>query len=145
MKIRRIVIQDLTAISSLYVSVFSSPPWNEYWEYNWAHQRLRWIYNNRGFKGYVAEAGTTILGAILGYSIPFRGEKGFNILEFFVAAENQQQGIGSQLCAKIELELKNCNYSFINLLTAKSSQAESFYLSKGYQINRQLELLNKKI
>ena len=145
MKIRKINAEDLTAISNLYVSVFGNPPWNEHWEFSWAYFRLLWIYRSQDYYGYVAEVDQKIVGAILGCYIPFKGKKGFKILEFFVAFENQQQGIGSKLLNKLESELQANNYDFITLLTAKSSSAESFYLNREYSVNQKLELLNKEI
>ena len=145
MQIREIEAKDLTSISSLYVSVFSNPPWNEYWEYDWAYERLIWIFNSQGFYGYIAEVDSTIVGAILGHFIPFQGKKGFKILEFFVASQFRQKGFGSKLLNTLEFELKANSYDFITLLTAKSTQAESFYLNRKYQVNEELELLNKPL
>ena len=145
MKIREIKVKDLTVISNLYVSVFGNPPWNEYWEYAWAYKRLLWIFNSQGFKGYIAEVNSKIIGAILGFVVPFKGKKGFNIIEFFIALEHQKQGIGSKLLKKLEIDLKNYNHDFITLLTAKNSSAEVFYLNRQYNIDREIELLNKEI
>ena len=145
MKIREIKAKDLTVISDLYVSVFSNAPWNEHWEYAWAYERLLWIFNSQGFKGYVAKVNSKIIGAILGFVVPFKGKKGFNIIELFIALEHQKQGVGSQLLKKLEIDLKSYNYDFITLLTAKDSFAEAFYLNRQYNINQEIELLNKEI
>ncbi|MEM8672830.1 MAG: GNAT family N-acetyltransferase, partial [Cyanobacteria bacterium P01_G01_bin.67] len=106
MKIRIIEEKDLIYLSKLYISVFSVPPWNEYWEYDWADQRLTWIFNSQGFYGYLATINDEIIGAILGKFVPFKGAQGFKILEFFVSSKYQKQGVGSQLLYKLESELK---------------------------------------
>lgn len=144
MKIRKIETKDLRYLSELYISVFSIPPWNEYWECDWAEERLTWIFNSQSSCGYLATINGEIIGAILGHFIPFKGEKGFKILEFFVSHKYQKQGIGSKLLHRLEYELKANGYNFITLLTAKDGEAESFYLRKDYQINEKLELLNKE-
>lgn len=138
-------IKDLKYLSELYVSVFSLPPWNEYWEYSWAEERLAWIFNSQGFMGYLATINDEIIGTILGNLVPFKGTKRFKILDFFVSYKYQKQGIGSQLICKLESELKTNSYNFVTLLTAKNSKAETFYLHKDYQINEKLELLYKEL
>ena len=203
-----IEMKDLRYLSELYVSVCSIAPWNEYWECDWAEERLTWIFDQRseqrekplrgkpplrllskkapyhnafprdchlnlvqmlecpvcacrrrgvvapfyggvisdsqGFLGYLATINGEIIGAILGNFVPFKGIRGFKILEFYVDSKYQKQGIGSKLLHKLEYELKTNGYNFITLLTAKNSEAESFYLRKEYQINDKLELLDKK-
>ncbi|MDY6936080.1 MAG: GNAT family N-acetyltransferase [Cyanobacteriota bacterium] len=144
MKIRKIEPRDLRSLSELYVSVFRIPPWNEHWECDWAEERLTWIFNSQSSYGYLTTINSKIIGAILGNFIPFKGEKGFEILELFVAHQYQRQGIGSKLLDRLEHELKEDGYNFITLLTAKNSETELFYLHKDYQINRKLRLLDKE-
>ncbi|PSB05883.1 hypothetical protein C7B62_24210 [Pleurocapsa sp. CCALA 161] len=136
---------DLQVISQLYVSVFSSPPWNEDWEFTWAYERLNWIYQSQGFAGYIALDSKQILGAIMGHFVPFKGKKGFEIVEFLVAANYQNQGIGKKLLTQLELNLKQDNYDYIWLLTAKDSSAESFYCQRNYQRDCKIVLLNKEL
>jgi aminoglycoside 6'-N-acetyltransferase I len=145
MDISAIVESDLQAISQLYVSVFSNPPWNEDWEFTWAYERLNWIYQSQGFAGYIALDGTQIFGAIMGHAVPFKGKKGFEIVEFLVAAKYQNQGVGNQLLAQLELNLKQDNYDFTWLLTLKNTDAESFYSKRSYQRDCKIVLLNKEL
>ena len=145
MDIYAIAKQDLQAISQLYVSVFSSSPWNEDWESTWANERLNWIYQSPGFAGYIALDSKQIIGAIMGHFVPFRGEKGFQIVEFLVATNYQNQGIGNKLLTQLELNLQQDNYDFAWLLTAKNTDAESFYLKRNYQRDCRIVRLNKKL
>ena len=145
MDICAIVESDLQAISQLYVSVFSNPPWNEDWEFAWAYERLNWIYQSQGFAGYIALDSKQILGAIMGHAVPFKGKKGFEIVEFLVTAKYQNQGIGNQLLAQLELNLKQDNYDFTWLLTLKNTDAESFYSQRNYQRDCKIVLLNKEL
>ena len=145
MEIRAIANRDLKSISQLYVSVFTSPPWNEYWEYRWAYERLNWIYQSQDFAGFISLDGNKINGAILGYFIPFKGKKGFKIIEFFIDTNYQNKGIGTKLLTQLELSLKQNNYDFVSLLTAKNTDAESFYLNRNYRRDDKLVLLRKEI
>lgn len=145
LKIQAIKDRDLKPVSQLYVSVFSSPPWNEYWKYDWAYERIEWIYQSQGFVGSTRLDNNQVNGAILGYSVPFKGEKGFKIIEFLVDAKYQNQGIGTKLLTRLELNLKQNNYDFVSLLTAKNTNVESFYLKRDYQKDHKLVLLRHKI
>jgi aminoglycoside 6'-N-acetyltransferase I len=145
MDICAITKQDLQVISQLYVSVFSEPPWNEDWETAWAYERLNWIYQSPGFVGYIALDSQQIIGAIMGHFVPFKGEKGFEIVEFLVATNCQNQGIGNNLLTQLELNLHQNNYDYIWLLTAKDSSAESFYSKRNYQRDCKIVLLKKEL
>ena len=143
--IAAIAKKDLESMSQLFVSVFSNSPWNEHWQYNWAYERLNWVYQSQGFVGFVAQDKDITIGAILGCSVPFQGKKGFKIIEFFVATDYQHRGVGTRLLNTIELELEQRNYDFISLLTSKDSAAESFYLKRNYMPNDKLILLRKNV
>ena len=145
MKIEATAQKDLKAISQLFISVFSNPPWNEYWEFNWAYERLNWIYQSPGFKGYVAKNSDRAIGSIMGHFVPFQGKKGFQVVEFFVQSDRQNEGIGTELLSQLESNLRQDNYDFVFLLTAKESSAESFYRKYSYQRDRKIVLLNKEL
>ena len=145
MEIIAIAESDLDAISQLYISVFTSPPWNERWKYEWAYERLNWIYQSQDFAGFVSLDDDKTNGAILGHSIPFKGKKGFKVVEFFVDTNYQNKGIGTKLLRQLELNLKQDNYNFVSLLTAKNTNAESFYLNRNYQRDDKLVLLRKEV
>jgi ribosomal protein S18 acetylase RimI-like enzyme len=81
----------------------------------------------------------------MGHFVPFKGKKGFEIVEFLVAVYHQNKGIGNQLLAQLELNLKQDNYDYIWLLTLKNTDAESFYSKRNYQRDCKIVLLNKKL
>jgi len=145
LEIEQIRAEYLPSISQLFVDVFSNPPWDEYWELDWAYERLDWIYRSQGFRGYLAQDSDRPVGAIMGHFVPFQGKKGFQIIEFLVEAEYQKQGIGSMLLARLESDLRQESYDFVSLLTAKDSSAESFYLKRSYQRDSKIVLLNKEL
>lgn len=145
MEICAIDEKDLESISQLYVFVFSSQPWNENWEYDWAYERLSWIYQSQGFIGFIGIDNNTIIGAILGHFVPFQGEKGFEIIDFLVKESYQNQGVGTKLLTRLNLELKDNYYNFISLWTVKDTMVESFYFKRNYQRNNQLVFLRRTI
>lgn len=145
MKIREIAEADLGRISQLYVSVFNNPPWNENWEYSWAYDRLNWIYRSQGFIGVLNLEKNQINGAILGRFVPFKGRKGFEIVEFLVDTNCQNKGIGTELLTQLESNLKQSEYDFVLLLTAKNTAVESFYLNLNYRRDDRLALLRHQL
>ena len=145
MEIERVAAKDLLSVSYLFVSIFDRSPWNEHWELDWAYERINWLYNSCGFRGYIAIEGDRIIGAIMGYFIPFQGKKGFKIEEFLVQTEHQNLGIGTLLLDKLESSLKQDSYDFVSLLTARNSNAESFYIGRSYRRSPKIVLLNKEL
>ena len=145
MKIESVAIANLPSISQLFVSVFSNSPWNEDWEIDWAYERLNWIYQSPGFAGYLAIENEQVYGAIMGHFVPFKGKKGFQVVEFLVNNERQNRGIGTKLLNQLESHLKQDNYNFLFLLTAKASSAEFFYTKRSYQRDSKIVLLNKEL
>ena len=145
MEIEKITAKDLRSVSKLFVDVFSNSPWNEYWELDWAYERLNWIYQSSGFKGYIAKDSDRPIGAIMGYFVPFQGKKGFQIVEFLVQPERQNKGIGSKLLDRLESNIRQDDCDFISLLTAKDGSAESLYAKYGYKRDRKIVLLNKEL
>jgi ribosomal protein S18 acetylase RimI-like enzyme len=89
--------------------------------------------------------GEQTLRAIMGHFVPFKGKKGFTIVEFLVATNHQNQGIGSKLLTQLESDLQLANYDFVSLLTAKDTAPESFYVKHSYQREHKIVLLNKEL
>jgi len=81
----------------------------------------------------------------MGHFVPFQGKKGFQVVEFLVASNRQNRGIGTKLLNQLESNLKQDDYDFLFLLTAKESSAESFYLKRSYQRDSKIVLLNKEL
>lgn len=55
MKFRVIQEADIDACASLFAQVFSSAPWNEGWDDDFAFDRLFHFYKSKGFIGVLAE------------------------------------------------------------------------------------------
>ncbi|MEM7016974.1 MAG: GNAT family N-acetyltransferase [Pseudomonadota bacterium] len=133
--IREIQEADLDVLSTLYVSVFSGPPWNEEWHHEWALARLTDICEFAGFYGLLVEDNAQVIAGVLGRSLPFKGRKEYEMIEFFVNSERQGEGIGKQLITTLETSLKQQGHAFCTLLTGKGTDAEFFYKRNGYKIS----------
>jgi len=54
MIINEITKADIADASKLYVNVFTSKPWLEEWNEDWAKERITWFFNSPGFYGFYA-------------------------------------------------------------------------------------------
>lgn len=136
---------DLDELSELFVGVFSQPPWEEAWEFAWAKERLRILFESPEFNGLLFEVDGKIVGAILGRGMSFKGEKELEVIEFFVSPEFQGKGIGSQLVSQMGSAAAKQGFKYIILLTSDQVPAYNFYLDKGYYRENRMALMVKNL
>ena len=134
MIIQPITKSDIKELAALYVSVFSSPPWNEPWTQKSAQERLEWIYESRGFLGFLVKEKESIQGMALGNIEPFLGERVFYLREMMIGSDKQREGLGAQLLKQLHIHLKEIFVSRSYLITKNESPAAKFYLSNGYTL-----------
>ena len=121
-----------------YIKTFAGEPWNEIWEHQWVLDRVRWISSVPNFIGKVAVENGEVVGALLGYTLPFKGKLNFDIVELFVLPSSQGNGVGKSLIKELEKTLPLDNGNVIHLITAKESDSETFYKKCGYERNEHL-------
>ena len=138
MKINKIESKDIKEIAKLYTQVFNSPPWNEYWEINWAYERLDTFYNNGKSIGFYIEHERKISGAILGRVNNFQGKKECEICELFVDLKHQNKKIGSKLYQQLKEYAQTLEIKTITLLTSNRTPAFEFYKKKGFCQNEDI-------
>lgn len=131
--IRKIEEEDLDALSELFVSVFNSEPWNENWTKEWAHERLSIIFQSYCFYGYIAEEKGIPVGAIFSRIGSYKGELELEIMENYVSASKQRNGVGKALMSELKLEAKKAGVACFVLQTDKTTFAKNFYLKYGFQ------------
>ncbi len=81
----------------------------------------------------------------MGRFVPFQGRRGFEIVEFLVDIKCRNKGIGTELLTQLESNLKQNEYDFVLLLTAKNTAVESFDLNRNYQRDDRLSLLRREL
>jgi hypothetical protein len=92
LEIRNAVLNDLDALTAVFVACFNDAPWNDGWSFAAARERLEAILEARHFRGAVATANGEVIGLVL-------GQKERWIEAFHSAAFYSAHGYGS---AKIE-------------------------------------------
>ena len=143
--IREFTKNDLEQSAELYVQVFASLPWNEYWESEWAFERLETIYDSPGFLGCVSEENDNIHGVIIGRSNSFKGKRELEIVELFVSLSHQSKHVGSKLLSAVETKARISGYSHSTLLTSRTVPAFNFYVKNGFKASNNMVFMSHEL
>lgn len=148
MIIREFKASDLDEIVVLFMDVFNQPPWNNRWSNDNAKELIQDFINTRGFMGYIARdesEDSSIVGVVLGREKKWWRGKEYYIEEFFVRAELQGRGYGTQMLEFVYEDIKNKGIRRVALLTDKNSPAFNFYTNKDFKEHQSLCFLYKEI
>lgn len=130
-------------IIQVYVEAFAGEPWNEDWENHWVLERVEWLASLPKFKGYLKLQNNKVIGAILGYSKPFKGRDCFEIVELFIGPDYQGRGAGKELVGFLENQLEKEGVAVVTLLTGLNAEPEKFYKKLSYTTNNQLCFMSR--
>ena len=138
-------LDDISVAAKLYITVFSHPPWEEYWDHNVACQRLAHIANCPGFHGISIWIERKLIGFCMGNIEPFNNTSYFYLKEVCVSHKYQNQGIGSIMLDELVNTLQKAQVDSIYLITQRQDQLEHFYKKNGFKQDDDLILLTKLI
>ena len=119
---------------TLYISVFSSPPWNDVLveeEITLFFQRLQALNTFRGFV-LVDLQTEKIVGVSLGFIRPWYGGEQYHLDSLYIDVGYQNQKLGSCFLTAIKEFLQDSGVPAIFLDTEKESDAEFFYKKNGF-------------
>ena len=143
MKLQPIESSHLRECASLFVSVFSNPPWNEAWKQETAFKRLTDCYNTPGSYGIFATAEDEISGFAIGHIETWYEDKHFYLKEMCVQSTHQRSGIGTKIIDLLHQDLASKGVSMIYLLTMRDSPAAAFYEKRGFSNNPEMTVMLK--
>ena len=143
MDYRKITIEDLSELAKIYAETFNSDPWYDKWTQKTAENRLSQMINNGGFFGIVSYIEEGITGMILGEEEQYFDGVIFNIKEFCVKNELRGKGIGTELLAEFERNLKGMGIRETVLMT--NLEDEEFYKKRGFHRSRGVIYLGKEM
>ena len=129
MEIRKAYPEDLSGLASALSRAYAEEPWNENWTAEKAERRVRAILGNYQALGIVAVEDGAIIGGLLGYVDPYAEEDFFFVSEVFVIPERKRQGVGKQLLAVLEENLKEREIRVVQLISIDYN--ETFYSKCG--------------
>ena len=143
MDYRKITIEDLSELAKIYAETFNSDPWYDKWTQKTAEKRLSQMINNGGFFGMVSYNEEGIIGMILGEEEQYFDGVIFNIKEFCVKNELRGKGIGTELLAEFERNLKGMGIRETVLMT--NLEDEEFYKKRGFHRSRGVIYMGKEM
>ena len=143
MDYRKITIEDLTELAKIYAETFNSDPWYDKWTQKTAEKRLSQMINNGGFYGIVSYNEDGITGMILGESEQYFDGVIFNIKEYCVRNDLRGKGIGTELLAEFERQLKGLGIRETVLMT--NLEDEEFYKKRGFHRSRGIIYMGKEM
>lgn len=145
MKIREISITDVDPCASLFVEIFSNPPWNETWSFEAAKKRLSDCANTPNFFGIMIEDFDQLHGFAFG-NIQYYGiEKHYYLLELCIRTNRQREGIGSRILTFLKERMHKDGVSRIYTLTARDTPAHSFYEKLGYYTSSKMAMMVQRL
>ena len=141
---RSISAADVEAAASVFVQCFSAPPWNEPWTLAAAVRRLGLFAAAPTFRGVVAMEEGRVVAMAAGQIEGWLQGNLFLIQEMCVVPSRQHAGIGTQLLAHFLSELeRNDGLEAVYLLTDAASDAESFYVARGFHRSERKVVLSR--
>ena len=143
MEYRVVNENDIPALAEAMSSSYAEEPWNEKWEIDRAQRQIKSILVGFESLGVAAFDGDRLIGAALGFVDPYADEDFFFISELFVIPEWKRHGIGKQLLAEIEINLKEKGVSVVELISIKENW--EFYAKCGIVNDEGVTVLGKQI
>lgn len=89
MLIRKILKSDIKNCAELYKEIFNQSLWEESWTYEEANNRLNYIFESKGFVGFIATYENLIWGFVLGNIEPYTKGNAFYLREMCVKTQNK--------------------------------------------------------
>ncbi|KGM95180.1 spermidine acetyltransferase [Clostridium novyi A str. 4552] len=133
----------LKECSKMYPSIFNEEPWKESWTEDIAYKRLKEVYDTPNFFGITYIKDEKIIGAILGNIEHWDiGEK-YILKEFFIDSKCQGNGLGRKMLGELEKRLSELSVKSIELNTLMGRSTEGFYSQNGYEVNKQMIVMEK--
>ena len=133
MIIRELSIADLEKIKKLFVSVFSSPPWEEDWsDEEQLDEYLKDLIEVRNSLIYGLYE-DDLVGISIGKIKHWCGGTEYFIEEMCIRNDHQGKGYGKEFFSLIEDKLKDRGLNQIYLTTDRDKPAYRFYKKLGFR------------
>ena len=146
MKLIKLTEADLEEAMTLYIDIFTQPPWND--EYP-SPAPVRELFLNHFHNNYFLGYGLKDKGKLVAFSLGFQKlwikGKEYYIEQFGVLPRRQRQGIGSFFLRLIQEQIKKEGLNAMILNTENGSPSEDFYRKNGFNAIEGLLTLAKEI
>lgn len=145
MQYREFLVEDIPAVTELYVASFNASPWNDRWTAATAGKRLEQMLRRESAYGLLAYDEAGICGLVVGDEEQFYDEVQFQIREFCVDNSRRGQGLGTMIYQELERRLKTRGIGSIVLYTLHHPSAAGFYQRLGFAVQEEIAFMSKKL
>ena len=125
--------KDISDCAKVYVSAYSSEPWEEAYEEAEVESYICAYLNSDTKVCYVAVEQEQIVGLLLGFMVPCIDGPYLRIEDFCISPEVQRKGCGSTFMELIAKEAVKRGCDSILLGTQRDFPSHQFYLKNGFQ------------
>lgn len=144
--VKELSTDDIESIKILFLSVFTSEPWNDDWSDNSQLDLYMCdLIKQSNSLAYGIFDNTELIGASLGCIKHWYTGTEYCIDEFFIKTERQGNGVGKKFMEEIQLLIKKRGMSLMFLLTDRNVPAYNFYKRNGFNELETHVLFVKKI
>lgn len=133
-RVGRLTAVDITAAAQLYQTVFSQAPWFETHALSDVSQYISRLLAMNTNRCYAIWEAKQLIGVALGFSKPWHRGVEYQLLDLFVAVDQQKKGVGTLLLEMIKADLSAADIPHIILETEKGTPAEQFYYHNGFTL-----------
>ena len=125
---------DLPHCVGLLIETYNIPPWNDKWSEESAKEYLTEFIMNSGFKGFVIEDDSAIIGAAFCHTRKWWNGSELYVDEFYINPRYQRKGHGKALMQVLENYVFQYSLKGISLATSRKVPAYSFYEHCGFKL-----------
>ncbi len=142
--LRKIEDNDIKELAIIMKQAFSCEPWHENWNEKSCYDRLM-LFNHisSSINCALIDENNSLLGAAIGYVVPFLNEKEYAFQEFFIAPEFKNNHLGTFFMNELLSSLKENGVTKIKFYT--SGSLDKFYSKFGFQKVNNEYLMDLKI
>ena len=132
-ELRKLDINDIDAIKTLFYSVFSNEPWCDDWsDPVQLHNYIFDLVGNNNSLSFGLYEDDLLKGISLGYIMHWCAGTEYYIFEFCIRPKDQGKGLGTAFFGMIKDSVKELGIDHIFLQTEKSVPAFGFYRKNGF-------------
>lgn len=145
-KLRKLTLDNINEIKILYKDTFMKEPWNDNWsDDNQLHLYITELIGNNNSLTFGLFDDIELIGISMGYVKHWYSSTEYNVEEFFIKPEKQNNGLGSDFLRRIESTMKEAGINAIFLQTDRNVFAYNFYRKNGFTELKNHVSLKKKI
>lgn len=143
--VRKITMNDIEALTKLFVNVFNNTPWKEQWTHKTANKRLQDLIHTPGFRGMVLYEGNVLSGLVMGRCEQNYDGLYFHVMELCVNQSRQEMELGKELLSDLMNFVKKDNVTKMYMYTKPEHMLKAIFEECGFVENSENSLMMRRI